>query len=351
MFEDDFSKMLELYNILKTKSRRKGAIELEGEESKIILDEAGHPIDIVKRERGESEKLIEQFMRCANEAVATYLNTLKLPCVYRVHEEPDPEKINSFAVFASNLGVDTSPLHTKGPVTPAALSAVLESARREDCFDIVSSVLLRSLMKARYSSVQKSHFGLATELYCHFTSPIRRYPDLTVHRIINALIDGKDLSQYAEFASDSARESSENELKAINAEREIEDLYKCVYLGDRIGEEYDAVICSVTSFGFFARTKNLCEGLVKIESLNGNFSFDERNYSLTAGKKSYRLGDGVRVKVESVDIISGRAVFTLCGEGASSVPYRKYEKRDTKKRGSKARRSARKNSARKRRRR
>ncbi|MGM9645405.1 MAG: ribonuclease R [Eubacteriales bacterium] len=321
---DDFSKMLELYNILKTKSRRKGAIELEGEESKIILDETGHPTDIVKRERGESEKLIEQFMLCANEAVATYLNTLKLPCVYRVHEEPDPEKINSFAVFASNLGVDTSPLHTKGPVTPAALSAVLESARREDCFDIVSSVLLRSLMKARYSSVQKSHFGLATELYCHFTSPIRRYPDLTVHRIINALIDGKDLSQYAEFASDSARESSENELKAINAEREIEDLYKCVYLGDRIGEEYDAVICSVTSFGFFARTKNLCEGLVKIESLNGNFSFDERNYSLTAGKKSYRLGDEVRVKVESVDIISGKAIFTLCGKESADARLYKY---------------------------
>ena len=348
---DDFSKMLELYGILKTKARRKGAIELEGEEAKIILDNTGHPTDIVKRERGESEKLIEQFMLCANEAVATYLNTLKLPCVYRVHEEPDPEKINSFAVFASNLGVDTSPLHTKGPVTPAALSAVLENAKRKGCFDIVSSVLLRSLMKAKYSSVQRAHFGLATELYCHFTSPIRRYPDLTVHRIINALLDGKDVSSYASFASDSARESSENEQKAVNAEREIEDLYKCVYLGDRIGEEYDAVICSVTSFGFFARTKNLCEGLVKIESLNGNFYFDERSYSLTAGKKSYRLGDEVRVKVESVDIISGRAVFTLCGEGASSVPYHKYEKRDMKKRGSKARRSVRKNSARKRHRR
>ena len=128
---DDFSKMLELYGILKTKARRKGAIELEGEEAKIILDNTGHPTDIVKRERGESEKLIEQFMLCANEAVATYLNTLKLPCVYRVHEEPDPEKINSFAVFASNLGVDTSPLHTKGPVTPAALSEVLENAKRK----------------------------------------------------------------------------------------------------------------------------------------------------------------------------------------------------------------------------
>lgn len=348
---DDFSKMLELYGVLKTKARRKGAIELEGEEAKIILDNTGHPTDIVKRERGESEKLIEQFMLCANEAVATYLNTLKLPCVYRVHEEPDPEKINSFAVFASNLGVDTSPLHTKGPVTPAALSQVLENAKRKGCFDIVSSVLLRSLMKAKYSSVQKAHFGLATELYCHFTSPIRRYPDLTVHRIINALLDGKDVSTYASFASDSARESSENEQKAVNAEREIEDLYKCVYLGDRIGEEYDAVICSVTSFGFFARTKNLCEGLVKIESLNGNFYFDERNYSLTAGKKSYRLGDEVRVKVESVDIISGRAVFTLCGEGDAFVPYRKYEKRDTKKRGSKTKRSVRKKSVRKRRRR
>lgn len=312
---DDFNIMLELYEVLRSKGERKGAMELESDESKIILDENGHPVEIIKRERGITERLIEQFMLCANEAVANYLYNASIPCVYRVHDEPDTEKISSFALFARNLGVDASPLNAKNKITPMQLSKILENAKKTDHFSIVSSVLLRSLMKARYSSVPKAHFGLATDFYCHFTSPIRRYPDLTVHRIVKALlagkIDEKSLDRYEKFASLSAELSSENELKATYAEREIDDLYKCVYMADRIGEEYDAIICSVTSFGFFAKTENLCDGLVPIEALGQGFYFDKDNLILQRGKTTFRLGQNVRVKVMESDVRLRRVTFSL----------------------------------------
>ncbi|MBO5313345.1 MAG: ribonuclease R [Clostridia bacterium] len=314
---DDFYKMMELYRILKAKGDAKGAMELDSEESKIILDETGHPIEIVKRERGESERLIEQFMLCANEAVASYLYNAGMPCVYRVHDEPDSDKLASFALFARNLGVDVSPLRTKNKITSSQLSRVLDDAKEKDCFPIVSSILLRSMMKARYSSVQKAHFGLSTEYYCHFTSPIRRYPDLSVHRIIKAMLSGEitesTIGEYEAFANASALYSSDNEVKAVHAERDIDELYKCVYMLDRVGETYEAVICSVNSFGFFAKTDNLCEGLVSIDSLGGAFSYDKDNYTLSCGKTVYRLGQRVTVKVDDVDISLRQVSFSLIG--------------------------------------
>lgn len=312
---DDFNIMLSLYEVLKDKGLRKGAMELESDESKIILDENGHPVEIIKRERGITERLIEQFMLCANESVATYLYNASMPCVYRVHDEPDTDKISAFTVFAKNLGVDVSPLNTKNKITSMQLSKVLENSKLVDRFSIVSNVLLRSLMKAKYSSVPKPHFGLATDLYCHFTSPIRRYPDLTVHRIIKALLDGKidehTYGKFDNFASMSAQLSTENEMKAVNAERDIDDLYKCVYMEDRIGMEFDAVICSVTAFGFFARTENLCEGLVPIEDLGKNFLFDKENLILQSSKTTFRLGQKVRVCVEYCDLTARRVIFSL----------------------------------------
>lgn len=315
---DDFYKMLELYAVLKTKSKNKGALDLEGEESKIILDELGHPVEIVKRERGESEKLIEQFMLCANEGVATYLKNAHLPCVYRIHEEPDREKIDAFCLFARNLGVDTSSMRTKNEIRPSQLAKVLESAKKIGKFEIVSSVLLRSLMKAKYSATCEAHFGLATENYCHFTSPIRRYPDLSVHRIIKSVLSGNidehTIAKFEKFATESAKKSSENELMAISAEREIDDLYKCVYMADRIGKTFSATICSVTSFGFFARTENLCEGLVPIEYLGRNFFFDEKNYTLSCGNEAYSLGQSVEIRVEEADIVTRRVTFSLASK-------------------------------------
>lgn len=326
----DFQVMLKLYEILKAKGISKGALDLEGEESKILLDENGHPYEIVKRDRGITERLIEQFMLCANEAVATYLYSASLPCVYRVHDEPDREKIDSFALFARNLGVDTSPLKARSKITPTQLAKILENAKKTEHFSIVSSVLLRSLMKARYSSVQKAHFGLATELYCHFTSPIRRYPDLSVHRIIKAVLNGqideKALPKYEKFAALSAQMSSENELKATYAEREIDDLYRCVYMADRIGQEYDAVICSVTGFGFFARCENLCEGLVPIEALGNGFYFDKDNLILQRGKTAFRMGQAVKIKVLDADIRQRRVTFGLVSYEEIEAPQIDYSK-------------------------
>ena len=276
-----FKTMLELYGILKHKSEQKGAMELESDETKIILNEKGHPVDIIKRERGISERLIEQFMLCANEGVASFMYNAQIPCVYRVHDEPDREKINSFAIFARNLGIDVSPLKARNTITPSQLSLILKDSEEKGHLSIVSSVLLRSLMKARYSSLQKPHFGLNTEYYCHFTSPIRRYPDLSVHRILKSFLSGeitdKNIGAYEKFATLSSEMSSDNEVRAVRAERDIEELYKCIYMKDLVGEELDCVICSVNSFGFFAKTDKLCQGLVSIESLGGGFTYDREN--------------------------------------------------------------------------
>lgn len=343
---DDFSKMMELYRILRNRSEQRGAMELESDEVKIVLDENGLPVKIEKRERGESERLIEQFMLCANEAVATYMYNACVPCVFRVHEEPDREKINSFAIFARNLGVDVSSLRTKNTITPMQLSRVLESAEEKGYSAIVSSVLLRALMKAKYSAVQRAHFGLNTEYYCHFTSPIRRYPDLSVHRILKAFLDGEldggSIEKYERFANLSAELSSENEVKAIHAEREIEQLYKCIYMQGCEGEEMEAVISSVASFGLFAKTENLCEGLIPVDSLGGGFTFDKDNYTLSRGKTTYRLGQKIKIRVDTVDIALRQINFELVkekkqqdaelGEEKNDDSYRARTERETSRR-------------------
>ena len=311
----DFKQMLRLYAILKERGERAGAMELESDEAQIILDADGQPIEIVKRERGESEKLIEQFMLCANRAVAEFLTKHSLPCIYRIHEDPDPEKIHAFALFASGLGVDVSSIREEGSITPASLAAVLESAREIGKADVVSGVLLRSLMKAKYLHEPRGHFGLATKLYCHFTSPIRRYPDLGVHRIVKAYLNGRtnksEISRLAKYAEKNARESSENEMRAVYAERKIDELYKAIYMSKFIGQELDATISSVTSFGFFARCDNLCEGLVPLSSLDGAFFFDETSLTLASGRRLFALGQRVKVRVVDASAITRRVTFEL----------------------------------------
>lgn len=323
----DFEKMLELYRILADKSRRAGVMELESDEAHIILDETGHPVSIERRERGESERLIEQFMLCANRAVAEFLYKHSLPCIYRVHEAPDPEKMRAFSLFASNLGINVSSLRDLENVTPKDLALVIESAKELGKAEVVSGVLLRSLMKAKYLAEPKGHFGLATKLYCHFTSPIRRYPDLGVHRIIKAYLRGEvdksSASRLAKYAEKNATESSQNELRALYAEREIEELYKTIYMGDFIGEELDATICSVTSFGFFARCENLCEGLVPLESLGAPFYFDEVSLTLSSGRKTFALGQRVRIRVKEANVITRRVTFSLVSaEGSENLGYK-----------------------------
>lgn len=357
---EDFDIMLELYDILKDRRERLGAMDLDSDEAQIILDESGHPIEIVKRERGESEKLIEQFMLCANRAVAEFLYKHNLPCVYRVHENPDPEKIRAFSIFASNLGVDTSSIRDVENITPLSLAKVLESAKELGKSEVVSGVLLRSLMKAKYLHEPKGHFGLATKLYCHFTSPIRRYPDLTVHRIVKKYLEGcvdkTTISKLSKLSERSAKQSSENELRALYAEREIDELHKAVYMGDFIGEEMDATISSVTSFGFFAKCDNLCEGLVPIASLGAPFYFDEASLTLSSGRRTFALGQRVRVRVVESDVVTRRVTFSLvsCDEAERicDIPFNhpaSVKKSSKSSQGShspkKSRKSARKNTS------
>lgn len=310
----DFNIMRELYLILKRRSDEAGAMELEGDEVEILLDSEGYPCELTLRERGESERLIEQFMLCANRAVAEFLAKHSLPCIYRVHESPDPEKIRSFAIFAGNLGIDVSPIADAESITPLSLSLVLEDARKKGKAEVASGVLLRSLMKAKYMHEPKGHFGLATKLYCHFTSPIRRYPDLGVHRIISSYLNNEmnksELSRLTKYAERSAKESSDNELRALFAEREIEELYKTVYMSDFVGEVLEGTISSVTSFGFFVKCDNLCEGLVPIVTL-GPLYFDEGSITLSSPRRIFALGMRVKVKVLEANVITRRVTLEL----------------------------------------
>lgn len=309
--------MHELYGILDARSAARGALSLETAEAEILLDEQGDPIEICRRERGDAEKMIEQFMLAANEGVATWLNARGLPCVYRVHEEPLPDKIRDFAEFASNLSLPVGRLGT-GNASPADLAAVTAAAAERGMGEIVSMVLLRSLQKARYATEPLGHFGLGIKLYAHFTSPIRRYPDLSVHRILRAALaaqtGGRAGERLRSFAERSAKESSENELRALSAEREIEALYKTIFMAGHLGETFDARISSVTSFGLFAELENTCEGLIPISSLDGFFIYDEKNYRLSCGRRSYRLGQSIRVRIESADVSTHKVEMRLIEE-------------------------------------
>ena len=312
----------ELYSILLDASGRRGALDMETDEARIILDENGAPRDIVLVERGTAERMIEQFMLAANEAVAQTLRTAGMPCVYRIHEDPSPEKMQAFSVFAHNLGLDITPLRGDR-VTPAALSAVLAEAERRGIGSVVSVVLLRSLMKARYSTECTGHFGLALDNYCHFTSPIRRYPDLCVHRFIGMLADGANATEIAaakRFAEQAAESSNESELRAVGLERAIDDLYKAMYMSGREGEEFDGVVSSVTSFGMFVSLPNTVEGLVPISSLDGFFVFDERALTLSGNRTVYRLGTPVRVRLTRSDIVR-RAATVIESRAVAEEPH------------------------------
>jgi ribonuclease R len=297
--------------VLKKKSEKRGALELETSEAEIVLSEDGTPTDIIKRERGDAEKLIEQFMLCANEAVATLLYENKIPCVYRVHENPTEEKLSEFLTFAHNLGFDTSYI-SREKSTPSDFSLLLSEARERGILAPMSYTMLRSMAKAKYSEVKDKHFGLAIDCYCHFTSPIRRLSDLATHRIIHkVLMEGKRAELYSGYAKRAAAAATEAEIRALSAERRIENLYKVIYMEKFIGREFDAMISSVTSFGFFAELENTCEGLVPISELPGMFIFDEKNITLRSRETVYRLGDFVRVRLEEADIIRGKLRFSV----------------------------------------
>ena len=304
-------RMRELYEILLRRYNGRGALEMEIPEAEILLDPDGEVVDIRRRSRGVAERMIEQFMLMANEAVALRLAEGNIPCVYRVHEPPPADKLDGFLQMAFNLGLDISAVDRENP-EPKALGAILAQAEERGLGERMGYSLLRAMSKACYSEQNRGHFGLGLGTYCHFTSPIRRLSDLATHRIIRAvLFDGKPPSAYAAYAKRCAAAATETELRAITAERRIEDLYKAIYMSDKVGEVFVGTVSSVTSFGAFVTLDNTVEGLIHSSSLPGLPIADEVNMSLRAGGIILRLGQRVSVRVEEVDIARGKLALSL----------------------------------------
>lgn len=315
---NDFVAMEELALILNKRRMSRGSIDFEFPEAKITLDKMGKPIEIKPYPREISNRMIEEFMLVCNETIAEDMFWQKMPFVYRIHEDPDEEKLTKFREFVYNLGY---PMRGNAEIHPKMMQEILDKVRGKSEETIVSTLMLRSMMKAKYSPECVGHFGLAAKYYCHFTSPIRRYPDLQIHRIIKENLNGKleskriaKLKGIVEYAS---KQSSDREKLAVEAEREVDDLKKAEYMLDRIGEEFDGIVSSVTSFGMFIELPSTIEGLVHITSLEDDYYvYDEDHLSLVGErtKKIYKLGDAVRVKCSRVDIDNREVYFDLISE-------------------------------------
>ncbi|MBE6536418.1 MAG: VacB/RNase II family 3'-5' exoribonuclease [Ruminococcaceae bacterium] len=311
---DTLRDMRKLYELLAKKARARGYVELESPEAEILLDGNGAVLDIVKRERGDAEKMIEQFMLTANEAVATLLFNAGIPCVYRVHEDPPKDKFSEFLTYASNLGLDSYKINADN-CQPRELAELIEEASERGIGEAVSYACLRAMSKAAYSDVRRRHFGLGIENYCHFTSPIRRLSDLATHRIINKVIfEGKAKEKYKSYAKRAAAAATDAELRAQNAERRIENLYKVIYMKERVGEIFEATVSSVATFGIFATLENTCEGLIPMSTLEGSFVYDEKNLTVRDNKTFYRIGDRLSVRLEEADMTTGKLRFSLLGK-------------------------------------
>lgn len=306
-FKDKLLLMEELAQILRKHKEKNGYIDFDIDESKIIVDENGKAIDVVLRNRGTGEKLIEDFMIAANEAVATCVYFMELPFIYRVHGEPSEEKITKFTNFVSSLGYTiTGKLNE---ITPKVMQNILKQLSDKKEYHILSSLLLRSMQKAVYDTVNIGHFGLASERYTHFTSPIRRFPDTTVHRLLRKYLFNHDLDTKSVIAEEQklpyiAEHSSKKERDSIECEREVDDMKKAEYMMEHIGEEYEGMISSIVSFGMFVELPNLVEGLIKIDTLNDDtYIFDESTISLvgTKNKRGFRLGDNIKIIVSAAN--------------------------------------------------
>lgn len=304
-YADTLKEMKILADILRKNKTEKGYIDFDLDESKIIVNEKGEAIDITLRNRGAGEKLIEDFMIAANETVARHIFYMDYPFIYRVHGEPNEEKITKFLHYVSILGYSITGKINK--ITPKAMQKILEQLKGVKEYSMLSSQLLRSMQKAIYDTKNIGHFGLASKCYTHFTSPIRRYPDTTVHRLLHTYLFNKNLNidtvRYWENRLPFiAEHSSLKERNSIECEREVDDMKKAEYMEKHIGEKFEGVISGVMSFGIFVELPNLIEGLVHVEDMKGDFyTYDESTFSLIGkkNKRGYRLGDDISVIVKS----------------------------------------------------
>lgn len=316
---DTFQLMRELALKLRSNRMRRGAVDFDFEESKVIVDETGKAIDIVKRERSIAEQIIEEFMLAANETVAEHYNWLNVPFIYRIHEDPDPEKLINFMAFAANFGYAVK--GGKGnKVHPRALQSLLEEIQGTKEQTVISTMMLRSMKQARYDAESTGHFGLAAEFYTHFTSPIRRYPDLVIHRIIrevivhNGMLPDQRMEYLMSRMQDIAQQSSERERVAVDAERDTEQLKKAEFMLDKVGEEFPGIISSVTNFGMFIELENTVEGLIRLGAMTDDYyHFHEQHMALIGERTSkvYRIGDEVKIRVARVNMDDHTIDFEL----------------------------------------
>ena len=311
-----FEKMAELAAILRKKRMKRGSIDFDFPETKVILDKNGKPVDIRPYDRNVATKLIEDFMLAANETVAAEYYWRELPFVYRTHEQPDSEKIQKLSTFINNFGYS---LHIgSDEVHPKELQKLLEKIDGTSEEPLISRLTLRSMKQARYTVENTGHFGLAADCYCHFTSPIRRYPDLQIHRIIKDSLRGrlgeKRIGHYTQILPEVAKHASEMERRADEAERETIKLKKVQYMEKHIGETFAGVISGVAEYGFFVELENTVEGLVRVTSLTDDFyQYYEETYELVGGatNRRFKLGQQVRVTVDNCDRIMRTIDFTL----------------------------------------
>lgn len=314
--EEDLKTMAELAATLGKNRENRGSIDFNFPEAKIIVDENGHPVDIKKEERRVANRLIEEFMILCNEVVAEEYYWLEIPFLYRVHEEPEEERISSLNKTIRHLGYK---LNTQN-MNSRDFQALINEVKGKDEELFVSTLVLRSLKKAKYSAEQGIHFGLSSKFYSHFTSPIRRYSDLAIHRIIKECINGKMKESKLEYLEDKlpmiAEHVSATEKTAQEAERMVESVKMAEYMLDRIGEEYEGIISSITSFGIFVQLENTIEGLVSYNSMSDYFEFNQEEYTAVGRdtNKVYQMGDKVRVRVVNANATKGNIDFEFVGD-------------------------------------
>lgn len=311
-----FQLMQELAAILREKRRKRGSIDFDFPETKIILDRQGHPLEIKPYDRNVATKIIEDFMLIANETVAQHFYWMDLPFVYRTHDKPDLEKIGKLATFIRNFGYTIKSKQEE--VHPKELQKLLASIEDTPEEPLISRLTLRSMKQAKYTIDCTGHFGLACQYYCHFTSPIRRYPDLQIHRIIKEQLRGRlnenRIAHYNDILPEVAQHSSEMERRADEAERETDKLKKVEYMEERIGEIYEGVISSITAWGVYVELPNTIEGMIHVSMLPGDyFYYDEESYEMVgqATNKRYKLGEKLKVRVNATDKISRTIDFVI----------------------------------------
>lgn len=321
--------MVELHTILERMRYKRGALNFDTKEAKILVNKTGRPVDIILRQRGLAERMIESFMLVANETVAEHFATLNLPFIYRIHEEPKAEKVQKFIDYASTFGVRV--YGTANSMSQSALQDIMKAVHGQPYEEVLSMMLLRSMQQARYSEHNHGHYGLAAEFYTHFTSPIRRYPDLLVHRMVRDYGHSKEIAEHFEqVIPDIASQSSSRERRAIEAEREVEAMKKAEFMEEFVGEEFDGIVSSVVKFGLFVELPNTVEGLIHVTNLPEFFHYNERNLTLQGEKSGvvFRVGQQIHIKLVRADKATGEIDFEYLPSEYDVIEKRKQSNRD-----------------------